>query len=511
MMSGVQVLTRREYLTGTGLLIAAAAQRGWAQIPTRDMKAAGAFSWEGLKRQALQLSRQAYRKPPAPGAGIDAIDFDAATRIEYRADRTLWAERKDDTAVRFFPLNRYARAPVHIHVVENGQAREILFGKDLFLKADDLPPLAEGFAGFRFLNKEGAGDWLAFQGASYFRSAGALNQYGLSARGLAINTGTPVPEEFPDFTRFWLEHGPGDSIIVYALLESPSATGAYRFVNRRSSEGVTQEVTLSISLRKDVERLGIAPLTSMFWYGEGNRNQAIDWRPEIHDSDGLALLTGTGERIWRPLLNQPKATTNAFSDKGPKGFGLLQRDRNFDHYQDDGIFYERRPNLWVEPIGDWGAGAVMLYELPTDKEYEDNIVAYWTPAGPAKAGSHYDFAYRLHWTASEPQPYHTALVTDCWTGIAGRPGAPPIPGATRIVADFTGDRLAGLTRTSGVQPQISISHGKVLYAAAYPVVGQKNRFRMAADIAHGGETTDIRAYLRLGETALTETLLYQLH
>jgi glucans biosynthesis protein len=189
------------------------------------------------------------------------------------------------------------------------------------------------------MNPGGQGDWLAFQGASYFRTAGPLDQYGLSARGLAIDTGLSKPEEFPRFTKFWLEQGPGDAITVYALLDSPSAAGAWRFVNRRTPAGIVQDVSMSLQLRNDVTRLGLAPLTSMFWYGEGQRDKAIDWRPEIHDSDGLAMTTGRGEQIWRPLNNPSRAILNSFADRDPKAFGLLQRDRNFDHYQDDGVFY----------------------------------------------------------------------------------------------------------------------------------------------------------------------------
>jgi glucans biosynthesis protein len=332
----------------------------------------------------------------------------------------------------------------------------------------------------------------------------------LSARGLAIDTGLDRPEEFPRFSHFWLERGPGDALTVYALLDSPSVAGAWRFVNRRTAKGVTQDVSLVATLRKDVERLGIAPLTSMFWYGEGSRDKAIDWRPEIHDSDGLAMLTGAGERIWRPLDNPPHPITNSFADHDPRGFGLLQRDRNFDHYQDDGVFYEKRPSLWVEPIGNWGPGSVTLFELPTRGETDDNIVAFWTPAAPAKAGAHYAFDYRLHWIADEHQSGTSARVVDTWRGVAGRPGTDPIPDATRLVVDFAGPAVAGLDRTSGVEPIVSLSVGKPISTAAYPVVGMRDRWRMIVDIPYKrGETTDLRAYLRRGDAALTETLLYQ--
>lgn len=471
------------------------------------------FSWDALRQLAAERAKAAWHAPqPAPGTA--SIDFDEVGRIAFRADHALW--RGDgDHETRFFPLHRFANMPVEIARVEKGMAYPIAFAREMFDVAPDDKGrrfrLAEGFAGFRLMNASGRGDWLAFQGASYFRSAGALDQYGLSARGLAIDTGIDGREEFPVFTRFWLERGPADAMTVYALLEGPSVTGAYRFVCRKAADGPVQDVSATLFLRKDVERLGLAPLTSMFWYGEGNRAAAIDWRPEIHDSDGLALHTGTGERLWRPLTNPSAPTISSYTDRNPRGFGLLQRDRTFAHYQDDGAFYEKRPNLWVEPKGDWGAGAVVLYEIPTRREIEDNIVAFWTPAGATKAGSRFDIAYRLSWSGSDPAPTGLARVTDCWTGVAGRPGHEPTPGARRLVADFVGDGLNGLDRESGVEAVVSVDAGTILATYAYPVVGEAARWRLIVDVAHkDGRPSDLRAYLKRGHDALSETLLYLL-
>ena len=493
--------SRRQILAGTAVCAAG------LSLPIRAAAAAAPFSWETLKTEAARLAARPHVPPPPPPSGAKAVTYDTANSVAYKTEATVWPDSV--APVRFFPLNRYAHTPVAISLVENGQARQFEFRRDLYSGAEHLPADVAGFSGFRLMNPGGRGDWLAFQGASYFRSAGPLAQYGLSARGLAIDTGLGRPEEFPDFRHFWLERGPGDAVTVYALLDSPSAAGAWRFVNRKGPQGVSQEVSFVLTLRKDVERLGFAPLTSMFWYGEGNRDKAADWRPEIHDSDGLALLTGAGERIWRPLDNPPHPITNSFGDKDPKGFGLLQRDRNFDHYQDDGVFYEKRPSLWVEPQGQWGPGTVTLFELPTRGETDDNIVAFWTPAGPARAGNHYALDYRLHWIGDEPAS-SVARTVDCWRGVAGRPGTDPIPDATRLVADFEGPSLAGLGRSSGVEADVSVSGAKPISSVAYPVVGTSNRWRLIVDVPHkNGETKDLRAYLRRGGTALTETLLYQ--
>lgn len=497
------LLSRRAALAGTGaLLFAPALARAAAKGP--------AFSWEWLQAHALDRARRPYVAPPAAHPGAAAVSYDALNAIAYRRDRALLGDR-GGPSVRLFPLTRYASVPVAISLVENGVVRDIVFARDLFTGTEHIPDGVEGFSGFRLMNPQGESDWLAFQGVSYFRAAGPLDQYGLSARGLAIDTGLPTAEEFPRFSHFWLESGPDRALTVYALLDSPSVAGAWRFVNRMTPHGVVQDVSLTMQLRRDVARLGIAPLTSMFWYGEGERAKGVDWRPEVHDSDGLAMITGKGERIWRPLENPEYPITNSFADTHPRGFGLLQRDRVFDHYQDDGVFYEKRPSLWVEPVGAWGPGAVTLFAMPTRHETDDNIVGFWTPAAPAKARARYRFDYRLSWIAGEPKPDAVARTVDCWRGVAGKPGADPIPNATRLVADFVGDTLAGLTRASGVTADVSLSRGKPLSVAAYPVVGAAKRWRMIVDIPRmGGDVIDLRACLRRNGGALTETLLYQI-
>lgn len=496
------ILSRRAVLAGTGALLCTPAVVHAAARP-------GAFSWARLQAYAADRARQPYAPPPAPHAAASAVTYDALNAISYRADRTLLGQG-NTPGVRLFPLNRMSPTPATISLVENGQARAVAFARDLFTGAEHIPPGVEGFSGFRLMNRAGDSDWLAFQGASYFRAAGALDQYGLSARGLAIDTGLSKAEEFPFFSHFWLEPGADGAVIVYALLDSPSVAGAWRFVNRMTPAGVVQDVSLSMQFRRGVERLGIAPLTSMYWYGEGDRAKGIDWRPEIHDSDGLAMLSGTGERIWRPLVNPPRAITNSFVDANPRGFGLLQRDRAFDHYQDDGVFYEKRPSLWVEPVGDWGAGAVTLFTMPTRRETDDNVVAFWTPAAPVKPGSRYQLDYRLHWIAREPGALGVARTVDSWRGVAGRPGSDPVPGATRLVADFVGDGLKDLGRSSGVVADVTLDRGKPISVTAYPVVGAAGRWRMIVDVASApGQTLDLRACLRRGGAALTETLLYQ--
>jgi len=505
------MIDRRESLAILGLLLASGA--GATALARPPKTAAGQpFSWDWLKGHAAALARSKPRALPQADPRAHSLDYDAANRISFRAEDSLFAD--DGYAVRLFPILRPSPVPVRIAIVEQGRARQIEHSEEMFAVRPGEgpePQIVPGIAGFRVMNKGGKGDWLAFLGASYFRSAGALDQYGLSARGLAIDTGIDGREEFPVFTSFWLERT-GAGLTIYALLEGPSVTGAYRFVTSNGGkQGVVQDVSMVIWLRRDVARLGIAPLTSMFWYDEGNPNKRADWRPEIHDSDGLLINNRAGERIWRPLANPQRPTINAFGDPaGASAFGLLQRDRSFDHYQDDGVFYERRPNLWVDPKGDWGPGAVMLYEIPTERETDDNIVAFWTPAQPAKEGSSFAFDYRLRWIGGEPSSTPLASVIARWMGTAGRPGHEPIAGARRMVADFEGPALNGLGRDSGVEPEVTIDEGRLLSVSAYPVVGQPSRWRVIVDIARSGKPSNIRATLRRNGEGLSETLIQQI-
>ncbi|HEY2401045.1 MAG TPA: glucan biosynthesis protein D, partial [Steroidobacteraceae bacterium] len=353
-----------------------------------------------------------------------------------------------------------------------------------------------------------------FLGASYFRAIGELAQYGLSARGIAIDVSAPGrAEEFPDFTHVYFEPAASGStdFTVYAALEGPSVTGAYKFVMQRD-KAVNMDVQAQLFLRRDVGQLGIAPMTSMYWYSETNKPGQIDWRPEIHDSDGLVMWNGAGEYIWRPLNDNTHPTTSVFADKSPRGFGLLQRDRNFDHYL-DGVHYERRPSLWVEPVGDWGEGSVQLVELPTDDETMDNVVAMWVPKQPAKAGTSLQVHYKLNWGAGEPHETNLARCIATRMGRGGEPGQNRPRGVRKFVVEFLGGRLATLPYGTRPQPVLSASSGSFsdVFTEAVPdsVAGH---WRAQFDFtASGTDVVDMRLYLKVGDQTLSETWLYQYH
>ena len=473
------------------------------------------FSFAALVARARKNASQPYKAPESQAAEIiKGIDFDASQKIRFRPDHALWPGGPQP--VSFFHLSRYSNEPVVLHAIMDGKAREILYGSDYFDYGEShLDPRALGklgFSGFRVMDGTSKPtDWLAFQGASYFRSSGQQEQYGASARGIAINTAAATAEEFPRFSEFWLDAN-GPVISIYALLDGPSITGAYKFDARKNeNKSVVMNCHCELFFRADISRLGVAPLTSMYWYGENERRKAADWRPEIHDNDGLALWTGKGERIWRPLINPPQVMTNSFADTDPKGFGLVQRDRDFANYQDDGAFYDRRPGIWVEPKGNWGAGAVQLVEIPTEDETHDNIVAYWRPDRDIHAGDNMAFDYRLYWQDNEPAfPKNIAKVVATRLGRGGIPGANPWPrDKFKFVVDFTGGPLMQMQQRYDVTPVVTASRGKIDNAYVIKVVGT-DRWRALFDLqVEGTQPIDLRMYLKLGNKTLSETWLYQ--
>lgn len=495
---------------------------GWADSDAaRTDPTEPAFSPDRLRETARNLARQPYQAPtdvrPPWLAAMDWDDYQALNL--FRSDQALWAGDSLPFQARFFHLGLYFHSPVGIYEVAESRVRPIRFSPEMFqygprVKARIPQSVGDlGFAGFRVYRREdGDRDMFSFLGASYFRAVGASKQYGLSARGLAVDTGMDRPEEFPQFRAFWLERpAPGAAtLIIHALLDSPSITGAYRFAVT-PGEPTVMTVATHLFPRRPIARLGIAPMTSMFQCGENDRRVADDYRPEIHDSDGLALWTGTGEWIWRPILNPHYLRINTFNDYNPRGFGLLQRDRNPDHYQDYGAFYHQRPSLWVETLGDWGRGAVQLLELPTADETFDNIVAFWHPTEPPQPGQELQFSYRLYWGAQPPFRPTVAEVIATRTGIGGVPGQRPATPLRKFVLDFQGGALARLPETAIVEPIVTASRGAIQDVVVRRLPDQAlDVWRCHFDLAvSGDQPVDLRCFLRDATGALSETWLYQ--
>ncbi len=504
------------FLSITPDMLAAAEQAG---LSFGDAKP---FDFDMLRKMAQDMADKPYKEPQRPNPeAVKKINYDEQGRIKFNYDLALWRDGPSQYPITFRPVGEYFQKSVRIFALENGQAREVVYRPDYFSygPASPMNKLAPGesaIAGFwamesRKTDWQKKEPWATFQGGSYFRAVGELGQVGLSARGIALNTGDHEPEEFPDFRSFWIEPAlkEGDPLVVYALLDGPSVTGAFRIAMYRT-KGVVMEIENHIFMRKSVERLGIAPLTSMFWYAEYPSAHSHDWRPEVHDSDTLVMWTGTGERIARPLNNPNRIIISSFSDNNPKGFGLAQRDRNYDHYL-DGVSYDRRPTAWVEPLNDWGKGKVQLVEIPTDDEVYDNIGVFWIPEKPANSGASFNFKYRLHWLADQPGfPKELARAVALRTGRAGEPGKDRPANAIKLVIEWDGDVLKNIPW--GARPKVvaSASRGNLSLLRTEPI-WYTPRWRSEFDLGgvEGKEPVELRAYLELDGKPLTETWLYQ--
>lgn len=395
----------------------------------------GPFRRSTVSELARRLAAEPYKAPAsALPEVLDKLNYDQYRDIRFNPEAAVWADRPLPFRMQLFHRGLYYKDPVEVALVENGEARHFAYDPDLFtigpLIPTEVPRDDIGFAGIRLhgpINRPDYFDEVAvFLGASYFRSLGEGQVYGLSARGLAIKTADPEGEEFPAFRAFWVEtpvQG-SETIVVHALLDSPSTAGAYRFTIRPGNP-TAMDVEAQLFPRVDLNKVGFAPGTSMYLFSPSDRLGVDDFRPAVHDSDGLLMVTGRGDRLWRPLANPQELQISAFSDISPRGFGLIQRERAFTAYEDLEAAYERRPSLWVEPIGDWGTGAVTLIEIPTDSEVHDNIVAYWAPREVIPAGSEYSLAYRLSWGGDPAAAIGPAVIASTRSGRATVLGPTP--------------------------------------------------------------------------------------
>ncbi|HET6377615.1 MAG TPA: glucan biosynthesis protein G [Methylocella sp.] len=475
------------------------------------------FGFEDVVRRARDLAAADFDlTAPALPEALNKIDFDSWRDIRFRPDKAFFAGNGSQFRLQLFHLGHLYRRPVTISTIRDGIAAPIPYTSSLFdygrTKFDKPLPVNLGFAGFRLhypLNSPKVFDEvIAFLGASYFRFLGRGQRYGISARALAVEAGT-THEEFPFFREFWIEtpEAGASQAAIYALLDSPSATGAYRFDLYPGIE-TALEVSAVLFPRKANVKFGLAPLTSMFFIGENDHRFNDDYRVELHDSDGLLIHSGTGEWIWRPLRNPIKPEVSAFLDADLKGFGLLQRDRDFNHYQDLDLAYETRPSYFVEPRGSWGEGSVELVELPNEQETNDNIVASFVPKKPLEPQKAFNYAYRLSASLDSEALSPNGRTLNTWHTRAAALGAaePPPPGSRRFIVDFTGGDLAYyLSNPELVEVVPTATQGSVVRSFLVPNSHTKG-FRAFIDVQlDPGQSTDLRAFLRTGARALTET------
>jgi periplasmic glucans biosynthesis protein len=471
------------------------------------------FGFDDVAAQAQSQAQRPYqsgsRKPPAE---LAALTYDQYRDIRFRPDHALWRTEKVPFELMFFHLGKFQTEPVRINEVTPQGVRHIPYrSADFDYGKNKLSPQKWGdlgFAGFRahypFDNNGYKDELVVFLGASYFRALGAGQRYGLSARGLAIDTVGGKGEEFPRFAEFWIvkPQANATTLTVLALLDSPRASGAYQFDVQPGTQTV-MNVRARLFLRAPIATLGIAPLTSMFFFGE-NQPHRTDFRPEVHDSDGLMVAMGEGEWIWRPLLNPKQTLTTSFAMRQLRGFGLMQRDRSFSSYEDPEASYELRPSAWLEPVGSWGPGRVELVQLSTPDETNDNIVAYWVPEKLPAAGQPLDFAYRLHWQGAQMQRPPGAWVVQT---RAGRGFAELAADEQQFIVDFSGPSLNALPANAAVKAVVSApANGRIVESNAYRLEAT-GAWRMAVRVQqiNPQQPTELRGFLQSGNDVLTET------
>lgn len=497
---------------------AASAQDGPAQFGLDDVVA-----------KARALANAPYVAPVSNLPDVfSKLQFADYQKIQPRRDRFAWTEFGTRFKLAFYHQGMQFNTPVKINEIANGSVREMPYDPSCFdfgdLHFDREQTSKLGWAGFRVIfpvnNPDKNDEVMSVLGASYFRVIGKGQVYGISGRGLAIDTGLSIAEEFPAFREYWI-HRPAqndDRLTFYALLDSPRATGAYEFTLALGAKTVL-DVKARVFLRSGgtPTTLGIAPLTSMFLYGPNQPPAAPNFRPAIHDSNGLAVHTGTGEWIWRPLNNPTMVATSSFTVESPKGFGLLQRGRDFSRYEDLKDRYDLRPSAWIEPMNDWGKGHVRLVEIPTADETNDNIVSFWVPDAMPPSGEPAHFDYRINWTTDEPailkdglsyvwqtmrttgEIYHTNLIR-------------AHDGTLAFLVDFTGPSLRDLPAGSPIVAQVSANDNvEIVGSELQPnpsIKGWRLIYRIKVKDAQ--RPSEMRAALTSQDRVLTETWSYQL-
>jgi len=451
---------------------------------------------------------------------LSGLSYDAYRDIRFRPEQSIWRGESPFELQVLHP-GGFMRVPVRVDTVLNGRTTRLPYRPDLFdFGRNKLDPASFGelgYSGLRLhypLNDPAVMDEvIVFQGASYFRALGAGSVYGLSSRGVAVNTARPEGEEFPSFVRFLVERPErdADSVVLNALLDGPSLAGAYRFTVR---PGATTRVTVQARLfaRRPVRQIGVGVLTSMFAFGAVDRAGVDDFRPQVHDSQGLSMNTGRGEWLWRPLANPDRLEINLFSDNGPAGFGLIQRIRQFEAYQDMEARYHRRPSAWITPHGDWGPGHVFLVEIPTPDETNDNIVVFWHPREPFEPGKPLALDYDIDWGLDVARP----PLASCRETMAGHYGVPGVSvdretlqRGRKWVIDFVGGSLQGVRDADTVEVVASCDGGR-LDPPVHVLNPHTGGVRVYLDaVANSESPINLRCHLRMGGAPVSETWTLQ--
>ena len=482
---------------------------------------AAAFDLQTVVDKAKALAAHPYEQPRSIPKFMKELSYTEYQNIRFKTEKSLWRESQSRFQVMLIPPGLFYGHAVTINIVDSESMHTLPFRRDNFTFADaELEkriPDDLGYAGFKLTyplrKKDEQNQFMVFAGASYFRAVGRDNAFGLSSRGAALDTGLSSGEEFPEFVEYWLVRPPAtaDEIIVYALLDSRSMTGAYSFT---ISPGIatTVDVKAIIFPRTTINLLGMAPLTSMFYFGENTSRPIGEWRRQVHDSDGLLIHNGsTGEWLWRPTLNPKNLQMDYFQTENIRGFGLLQRDDEFIDYLDNEAEYQKRPSAWVEPKGDWGQGKVVLVQLPSPDETNDNIVAFWTPGAKVTPEKPIVLDYQLKLGDRSIAGEETGWATNTLVGDGSRIGGGATKGAYRIIVDFTGGVLNKLSPNTRLTASVTALEDGELVDHYVEYVPDLRCWRLSI-LARPFENASLslRAFLSKGKETLTETWTYRL-
>ncbi len=490
-------------------------------VPTSASEASQPALFDAVTSRAKLLAQDDFKPVTAhiPEA-LAKMDYDQYRSIRFRSDAALW-HNESLFEIQLFHAGFLYKEPIILHMATNGDDSTVQFKQEFFNYDAKAAPLAGiapkdiGFAGFRIHyplnNNQYKDEFAVFQGSSYFRIVGPGQAYGLSARGLAVDTAEPKGEEFPVFREFWMmKPTPAEKhMVMYALLDSPSVTGAYRFDIYPGSP-TEMKIQARLFARKDILKVGIAPLTSMHMFGENSVRHFDDFRPEVHDSDGLLMQSSSGEWIWRPLTNHRGLHVSSLGDINPRGFGVLQRDRDFNNYLDTEAKYERRPSLWIKPENSWGKGRVELVEIPSDSEANDNIVAYWVPDQAMKAGDSREFSYRLRsFDADLPEQTVAKVIrTRTGWGAVAAQGNPPPKSKRQFAIDFRGGELDKLLPDAIPEVELQKNSGNITDLRVSKLPDGKT-WRASFKVEPDGNTVvDMRLFMKLRDKRLTEVWSY---
>ena len=479
------------------------------------------FNFESVIGKARDLASRPYAAPAQVPRFLRDLNYQDYQGIRFKPEESLWIDEDTRFKVMMIPPGLFYRHAVRINVIEDGAADPVNFEKNQFTyptpDIERLVPADLGYAGFKltfpFEGPDVMNQFLVFAGASYYRAVGKANNFGLSGRGIAVDTGLPSGEEFPSFVEFWLEKPAADAedMTFYGLLDGESLAGAYKFI---VTPGEQTEIRVESALfpRNPVEMLGLAPLTSMFYYGENTLLPPGEWRPEVHDSDGLLIHDGdSDEWLWRPLRNPETLSIDYFATRNVRGFGLIQRDVDFTSYMDLEARYESRPSAWIEPEGDWGQGQVVLVQLPTTDETNDNIVSFWRTDGEISKEQSLHFNFTARFGDEHVAGERLARTVDSYLGDGMRVGGGDKPGSVRVIVDFADGPLADLKPDAPVVGNVSGLQDTEVLEHFVEYVEPLNRWRLSI-LARpaAGRPLGLRAYLSQNEDTLSETWSYEL-